>query len=114
MIERIGIDMVNVHRIERAMSNPRFVSRILTPNEVAGRKLTPTFVAGRWAAKEAIAKCIGAPIGWHDVEVLGCSGEAPRVWVHPSRLPSHRSILLSISHERDAAIAVALLVSASS
>lgn len=111
MIEAIGIDMVSVERIERAMRNPRFVQRILSRAELQERTLTPSYVAGRWAAKEAVAKCLGAPIRWHEVEVLSKPGEPPRVRVSPSRLPNDKVILLSITHERNAAIAVALLVS---
>ncbi|MCX7798882.1 MAG: holo-ACP synthase [Fimbriimonadales bacterium] len=112
MIEAIGVDMVSVPRIERAMRNPRFVPRVLSPVETEGRMVTPAFVAGRWAAKEAVAKCLGAPIPWHDVEIVSNAGEAPRVRVNPVRLPPGRTVLLSISHEREAAIAVAILVSA--
>ena len=108
MIEAVGIDLVDVGRIERAMRNPRFVDRVLTPNERL-RACTPEYVAGRWAAKEALRKCVDQ-VGWQDVEVLSGSGRAPvlRIVRHVSGLES-RTIHVSISHERTHAVAVVVI-----
>lgn len=104
MIQGIGADVVQIERIRRAMRNPRFVKRILTQEERAYAG-SPVFVAGRWAAKEAIAKAVGRPLSWQDVEVLPGEDGAPKVrWRNGWSL----RIFVSISHERSVAFAVAI------
>jgi len=108
MIERIGTDIVEVARIERSMRRPGFLTRILTPEELIANP-TPTWVAGRWAAKEAVAKCLDARPGWHDVTISTGPTGAPFVKVSDRFLePGHR-LHVSISHEKAFAVAVAIL-----
>lgn len=106
MIRGIGIDVVDVRRIERAMANPRFIDRILTASERSGA-LTPSRVAGRWAAKEAAAKALGTHLRWHDVEVVGGGSEPPSLRL-VAGAPGAK-LHLSISHERDLAAAVVVV-----
>lgn len=109
MIQAVGVDIVEIGRIERAMRRPRFVERIFTERE---REFldSPAAVAGRWACKEAIAKCLPKRIRWHDVEVL--TGERGEPIVHfaglKAMVPDSR-LHVSISHERSHAVAVAIL-----
>lgn len=109
MIVGIGIDVVSVARIEKAMENPRFVARILTENE---RRVGThaTRVAGRWAAKEALAKAIPSLRSWHAVEILNDPSGAPTVRFTDSGLKAFR-VHLSITHEKDWAAAVAVVES---
>jgi holo-[acyl-carrier protein] synthase len=107
----LGLDVVEVARITRAMENPRFAERILTPAE-RERPLTPLYVAGRWAAKEAVAKAImasGGPVPtWQQVSILNLPGGAPQVHLDTSlNLPAWRWHV-SLSHERGLAVAVAV------
>jgi holo-[acyl-carrier protein] synthase len=109
MIVGLGLDLVDISRIELAMQNPRFIFRVLTDAERSMCR-TPHCVAGRWAAKEAIAKAIGLPLTWQQVEVLPDETGAPKVKIDspdfdPVRLRMH----VSITHERDHAAAVAVL-----
>ena len=70
MIVGIGVDVVDVARFESVMlRTPEFVARVFTEQELA---LPPHSLAGRFAAKEAVAKALGAPAGltWHDCEVV--------------------------------------------
>lgn len=109
MIVGLGIDLVEVVRIKRAMENPRFLERILTPTE-REFSVTPSQVAGRWAAKEAIYKAIGVPLGWHDIEVLPSETGAPRATIRSVHVdPSRLRIQVSITHERNHAAAVAIV-----
>lgn len=61
--------MVDIARFTRAMSStPRLGRRLFTPVEL---QLPMASLAARFAAKEAIAKALGAPGGlvWTDAEV---------------------------------------------
>jgi len=109
MVKAVGIDLVNLDRIRTAMQNPRFVERVMTPLERA-RPLSPAYVAGRWAAKEAAAKCLPALRRWHDIEIsTGDNGE-PIVTLKPGILDQNEQLLISITHEKGHAAAVAMLV----
>ena len=69
MIMGIGVDTVNIERFERIVTEtPAFVRRVFTPNE---RTRNVRSQAVRFAAKEAVAKVLGAPAGlnWQDCEV---------------------------------------------
>ena len=69
MIFGIGIDIVELHRIENMLSRQaRFPQRILTEAEYArftllSDKRKIEFLAGRFAAKEAFSKAYGTGIG---------------------------------------------------
>lgn len=104
MVRGLGVDLVRVDRIAHALRNPRFAQRILTSQECE-RPLDAEYVAGRWAAKEAVAKALGRSLSWHQVEVRGPG--LPTVCLDPE-LGIKGTILVSISHERDHAVAVAI------
>lgn len=110
MVVALGLDIVEVARIERAMAkNPRFIERVLTPRErefcTDARR-----VAGRWAAKEAVYKALGLPLGWQDIEILPDEIGVPKVRIKSGNFDSRRlKIHVSITHERGHAAAVALL-----
>lgn len=105
MIRGLGIDVVEVSRIEEALANPRFVERILTPAERA-QELTLLRIAGRWAAKEAIAKAVSTKLSWQDVEISNDETGKPLAKIdHPDW---SGELMISISHERGIAAAVAI------
>lgn len=109
MVVGVGIDLVELVRIKAAMENPRFIYRILTDAE---REIctTPARVAGRWAAKEAVYKAVGLPLNWQDIEILNDELGAPFARIVSKHWDSKRLRLnISISHEKNHAIAVAIL-----
>jgi holo-[acyl-carrier protein] synthase len=109
VIVGLGIDVVEVARIKRALTRKGFIDRILTPRE---REfcVTPSQVAGRWAAKEAIYKALGLPVGWQQVEVLPDEMGVPRAIIDsPHFDPGRLKVKVSITHERSYAAAVALV-----
>lgn len=71
----VGIDLVSVPRFAAAMSRtPPLADRLFVDAErvtVSGRERSAASLAARFAAKEAVAKALGAPRGlaWHDCEV---------------------------------------------
>lgn len=82
MIAGVGMDVVELGRLERIVASPhgrRFAERVLTVREMERWAALPPrraleFLAGRFAAKEAAVKAIGCGIGpsvgFRDIEVL--------------------------------------------
>ncbi len=68
MIIGVGIDVTQVSRFAAAAAREGLLTRIFTESE---RDTSMQRMAGRFAAKEALAKALGAPTGlvWTDVEV---------------------------------------------
>lgn len=72
----VGIDVVLVDRFARALARtPLMVDRLFTAGErttTAGHPRSAESLAARFAAKEAVAKALGAPTGlvWWDCEVI--------------------------------------------
>lgn len=109
MIVGLGVDVVAISRIREAMKSPRFLPRILTAREIA-LDLTPERVAGRWAVKEALSKALPGLNNWHDVEVLnGADGEPLVLFPGAYALEPGLNLMVSISHERGYAAAVAVV-----
>ncbi|WP_129336875.1 holo-ACP synthase [Cellulomonas endophytica] len=113
MIVGVGIDVVDVARFLETLDRaPGLRDRLFTPDE---RDLPPASLAARFAAKEAIAKSLGAPGGmrWHDATVHRVRGGAPVVEVRGTVAAAAAAagvdrFHLSISH--DAGIASAMVV----
>ncbi len=106
MIEGLGMDLVEIARIERAMRRPGFLERVLTEEERALGS-SAQFVAGRWAAKEAAKKCLPSLQSWHEIEILRGPDGAPIARIEG--LGPGRRLWVSITHERTHAAAAALL-----
>jgi holo-[acyl-carrier protein] synthase len=117
MIRGVGIDLVEIERIARVCARqPRFVERILTPAErhhCVERRVNPfPHIAGRWCAKEAIAKAVGRPLRWQEVEVLPDPLGKPVVHLHgaSAQIVGEGELLVSITHTRTLAQAIVLWV----
>jgi len=113
VIVGVGIDVVEIARFERALSRTEgLAGRLFTDGE---RTLPPRSLAARFAAKEALAKALGAPRGllWTDAEIVTHDGGRPSLQVYGTvaaaagRLGVSRWHL-SLSH--DAGIASAVVV----
>jgi len=76
MIVAVGIDVVLVERFTGALARtPLLGDRLFTEGERltgSGNPRPPESLAARFAAKEAVAKALGAPAGlhWHDCEIV--------------------------------------------
>ncbi len=109
MIISIGIDLVEIERIRRAMANPRFAERILSSREKV-ETMSPAKMAGRWAAKEAIVKCWPQVLRWQDIEITSGESGAPQPKIlAPTDEIGKYQLHLSITHERTHAAAFAVL-----
>lgn len=113
----VGVDIIEISRIAAFRARgARYLERIFTPRELAvaeGRGDPDQFLAARFAAKEAVAKCIGPPLSWHDVEVLSNPDGSPKVVLsgRASARAGSGTVLISLSHCRDYAVAFAVLQS---
>lgn len=112
MIVGVGIDVVQVERFARALGRtPRLRDRLFTAEEQKGTRVES--LAARFAAKEAVAKALGAPGGmrWHDAEVVRGIGGRPALVVRgtvadEAAAQGIRSWHLSLSHDGGVATAV--------
>lgn len=83
MIVSVGMDVVLVERFSAALARtPLLADRLFTGAErttVSGNPRSPESLAARFAAKEAVAKALGAPAGlsWHDCEIVADSDGRP-------------------------------------
>ena len=119
MILALGIDLVEVDRIEQAVGRlgRRFLDRVFTPDEVAycdARGARFVHYAGRFAAKEAAMKALGTGWGegvaWREVEILPSPGGAPQRSLQGTARERFEALgatraLVSISHTRSLAMA---------
>jgi holo-[acyl-carrier protein] synthase len=115
--QEVGIDIIKVDRIRAAIAKHgrRFAARVLTDHEDAYVRDRPENFAGRWAAKEAVSKVLGLGVrgvGWREIEIIRLPTGAPMCRLHDRALAradqlGMERIAVSISHEREYAVAVA-------
>ena len=121
MIAGIGIDVVHVHRMERWIKNPGLLERYFDPEELKiiqekGNSASLS-LAARFAAKEAFGKALGkglAGIVLKDIMVKSRQNGQPEMLVSGTALAALENnrakyIHLSLTHERDYAIAMVVL-----
>jgi holo-[acyl-carrier protein] synthase len=114
MIVGVGIDVVDVERFMKTLERtPGLRDRVFTEKEAAK---PPASLAARFAAKEALAKALGAPAGmqWHDAEVR--TDDTGRPWLEITGTVAEKaaqlgvqSMHLSLSHDAGIASAVVVL-----
>lgn len=108
MIIGIGVDVVVVSRFaDQLQRTPALRERLFTPGE---RNLHIRSLAARFAAKEAVAKALGAPAGmnWQDCQVVSDTAGAPCVEVtgKVAEIAAAKGVSrwhLSMSHDGDIA-----------
>ena len=119
MIKGIGIDIAEVERIKKNMGDDRFLEKLYSNKELEylkSRKLNPQTAAGMFAAKEAVAKCLGtgfSNFGPRHIGILRDGHGKPYVVLSGNALKraeelNIKNIHISISHTKDFAIAQCL------
>ncbi len=119
MIAGIGVDIVEIARLAAALQRtPELAARLFTQAErslATGRRVPAASLAGCFAAKEAVAKVLGAPPGlrWTDAEVLRNAAGRPALTVRGTvaavaRQQGIGAWQLSLSH--DGGLCVAMVV----
>jgi holo-[acyl-carrier protein] synthase len=124
MIVGIGVDIVDISRLERALDThgERFRNRVFTPDEIAycDQLARPgERYATRFAAKEAARKAIGAAtpvraLSWHEVEIISSTEGAPQLRFHGRAAElieqlGVQGVHVSLSHGNNQAIAFVVL-----
>ena len=120
MITGVGIDVVNVKRMERWLLNSKLLERYFHPEEIesaASRgKNRAQSLAARFAAKEAFGKALGtfAGITLKDIAVLNRYGGKPEMKLSGTARDALAksgadSVHISLTHERETAIAMIVL-----
>jgi holo-[acyl-carrier protein] synthase len=107
----VGVDVVDIARFDRSLERtPGLLDRLFTEAE---RSLPVPSLAARFAAKEAVAKALGAPGGlaWHDAEVVREESGRPTLTLRGTVLDAAtragvRSWHLSLSHDGGTAVAM--------
>lgn len=122
MVKGIGTDIIEIKRLRSLAERypGKFLNKIFTQGEQDYCSLRkdpfPSFAA-RFAAKEAVLKALGTGlafgISWLDVETVTETGHEPKISLHNKAIEiaeekGIRKVLISISHDRDNAIAFAL------
>ncbi|MEE1620508.1 holo-ACP synthase [Zafaria sp. Z1313] len=113
MIVGIGVDVVQVSRFrEQLERTPALRERLFVPAE---RGLNVRSLAARFAAKEAVAKALGAPVGmnWQHCQVVVDAAGDPHVMMDGTvaEAAARKGVLhwhLSLSHDGDLATAMVI------
>jgi len=116
VIVGVGIDVVDIARFGAILARrPRLAERLFAPAE---RGLTVASLAARFAAKEAVAKALGAPAGlaWQDCEVASSPTGRPSLVLRGTVAAAAASQGIGrwhVSLSHDAGIASAVVVAES-
>ncbi|MER7106493.1 holo-ACP synthase [Streptomyces sp. NPDC000229] len=119
MIIGVGIDVAEIDRFAAAMERtPHMAQRLFLERELllpSGERRGIASLAARFAAKEAIAKALGAPAGlqWTDAEVYVEDSGQPRLRVRGTVAARAaelgvRQWHVSLSHDAGVASAVVI------
>ena len=119
MILGIGVDVVDIERFRISRERtPGLAERLLTKVErfhPDGAPRSDASLAARFAAKEALAKALGAPTGlaWHDAEVHVDTAGRPtfKLWgtvANTADALGVHNVHLSLTH--DAGVAIAYVI----
>jgi len=113
----VGIDIVQIARIEKKSKDAVFLNGVFTQSELlyyTANGSKPDTLAGFFAAKEAVAKALG--IGFNgfrpnDIEIMHNELGAPHAVLKnkAKELLANKTVHISISHDGGIAAAIAVL-----
>lgn len=120
MVIGVGVDLVSVRRLAQALRrHPALSARLFVAEELGDgcSDAEERSLAARFAAKEAARKAVGAAArrtGWRDAVILGGRGGPPRMELRGALRDAALALgatawHVSLSHERDYAIAVVVI-----
>jgi holo-[acyl-carrier protein] synthase len=115
MSSAVGIDLLEIDRLERALQrHPRLAERVFSEAErryAAERARPARHLAARFAAKEAVVKALGLDDGFGLAEIEVVAGKPPAVRLagRVAEAAAGRRVDISLTHSRDFAAAVAIV-----
>ena len=114
-MHHIGIDIVEIARIQRAIDHwgEGFLHRVYTDLELRLCDKKPSSLAARFAGKEAVMKALGTGtkgISWREIEILAEPSGKPTVHLHGKAQNQADGLglarlVISLSHSKEHAIA---------
>ena len=118
MIKGTGVDIIEISRIEKSLTNEKFVERIFTKKEQEYCNSRKQMAVSSYAARFAVVKALGTGISggglWTDIEILPDDDGAPHVKLYGyfAYIATKRkiyNIFISLSHCKEYAVAQAIL-----
>ncbi|KHD37737.1 4'-phosphopantetheinyl transferase [Clostridium acetobutylicum] len=121
MIKGVGVDIIEINRVKNAIDrNYKFIEKLFSRREIAYIKAEKTkaqYIAGRFSAKEAVSKALGTGFrgfSFKNIEIHKDDLGKPIVVLNGGARAIAESygkyqVQLSISHDREKAIAYAVL-----
>jgi holo-[acyl-carrier protein] synthase len=116
---KVGVDMIEIERIRKALERPRFRERCFTKaeREYCDSRADPApSYAARFAGKEAVGKALGCGIQftWKEVEIAGRPKPSVRLSGRTAAFAEKvraGAIDLSMTHSREMAAAICVVAS---
>jgi holo-[acyl-carrier protein] synthase len=122
MIHGIGVDLVNIQRLQQALERwgDRFLKRVFTPEETSYCQqfsYPSRHLAGIFAAKEAVLKALGTGLShgmsWQEIKIKSVKGRPPQVELTGTvakliKKLKISSVLVTLSHDTGYAVASAV------
>lgn len=114
---KIGIDLIEIKRVQQSIQNPRFLTRVFSAEErdlFEQRKWRAETVAANFAAKEAFSKALGTGVrgfSLSEVSVLRDDFGAPYLKLSgkAAELAKGKTFSVSLTHTEELAQAVVLM-----
>lgn len=115
---KVGVDLIEIERVRRALARPGFRERCFTAAErqyCDSRANPAESYAARFAGKEAVGKALGCGVRftWKEVEIVGRPKPAVRLTGRTAAFAERLhagSIDLSMTHSRELAAAICVVV----
>ncbi len=120
MILGIGVDLIQVERMDRWVSQSGLLDRFFHPQELVDARKRGTAMSAslavRYAAKEALGKAMGTGLNFvlREVQVVNDRHGKPEIVLHGQAARTFaawggRHIHLSLTHELDNAVAMVVI-----
>jgi holo-[acyl-carrier protein] synthase len=114
---KVGVDLIEIGRIRRALERPGFRERCFTEGERAycdSRHDPAESYAARFAGKEAVGKALGCGVRftWREVEIVGRPKPSVRLSGRTAAFAERvraGAIDLSMTHSRELAAAICVV-----
>ena len=114
---KVGVDLIEIERVRRALERPRFRERCFTAAEQAycdSRPNPAESYAARFAGKEAVGKALGCGVRftWREVEIVGRPKPSVQLSGRTAAFAERAragAIDLSMTHSRELAAAICVV-----